>query len=208
MSSQSTDAEQWHRQLLGGKAEALAFLFNHYRPRLEGAVRLRMDSRVSSRVDPADVLQEVYLDAARQLAGYIRQPKVSFYIWLRGIALQRLSNIHRQHLRAKKRCRTQELPLPTESSAILARQLLTREASPSQALIKDELQSRVQGAMSVLDASDREVILMRHFETMSNGEVAQALGLSDSGATMRYGRALVRLKEILLTQGDGEESKP
>ncbi len=52
--------------------------------------------------------------------------------------------------------------------------------------------------MEKLGPNDREVILMRHFEEMSNQEAAQALGLSESGATMRYGRALYRLKEILL----------
>jgi hypothetical protein len=49
---------------------------------------------------------------------------------------------------------------------------------------------------------------MRHYEDMANGEVAQALGLSASGATMRYGRALYRLKQILLADLATGESRP
>jgi RNA polymerase sigma-70 factor (ECF subfamily) len=66
----------------------------------------------------------------------------------------------------------------------------------------------LQQALEQLEAADREVILMRHYEDMSNGEVAQALGLSASGATMRYGRALFRLKEILLANLAAGESRP
>jgi DNA-directed RNA polymerase specialized sigma24 family protein len=52
------------------------------------------------------------------------------------------------------------------------------------------------------------VILMRDFEDMTNGEVAQALDIGASGATMRYGRALFRLKEILSADWPAGESKP
>ena len=58
-----------------------------------------------------------------------------------------------------------------------------------------------QRALAALPADDREVLLMRRFEDMANGEVAQALGLTDAAATMRYGRALYRLKEILMADG-------
>lgn len=70
-------------------------------------------------------------------------------------------------------------------------------AGPSTAALKTELQDRVRQALDLLDDDDREVILMRHFEEMSNEEVAETLGLSPSATTMRHGRALMRLKRIL-----------
>jgi RNA polymerase sigma-70 factor (ECF subfamily) len=48
-----------------------------------------------------------------------------------------------------------------------------------------------------MDQLDREILALRHFEQLSNGEAAQALGLSKSAASKRYIRALQRLKEIL-----------
>ena len=125
---------------------------------------------------------------------------MAFYVWLRGLAGQRLSNVHRDHLQAKRRSARREVSLPTESSVALVRQLLAGGTSPSLALAKKELRRRVQQALERLRPEDREVILMRHFEDMSNREVAQTIGLTDSGATMRYGRALFRLKEVLTAE--------
>jgi RNA polymerase sigma-70 factor (ECF subfamily) len=186
----------------------LAALFDYYRPRLRQMLRLRMDGRMAARIDASDVLQEAYLDAARQVQGYLQQPKVAIYVWLRELAWERLLNLQRQHLGAKCRAVQREVPLPLESSAHLAKALLAQGPSPSQALLQEELRRRLQQALEKLEPADREVILMRHYEDMTNGEVAQALGLSASGATMRYGRALFRLKEILLAELAAGESRP
>ncbi|HMC66996.1 MAG TPA: sigma-70 family RNA polymerase sigma factor, partial [Gemmataceae bacterium] len=199
---------RWLGRLRDGDTDALAAVFNHYRARLRQMVRLRIDQRVAARVDPSDVLQEVYLDVSRQIDGYLRQPKVCFYVWLRGLTWERLLKLQRQHLGAQRRAVGRELSLPAESSAALAAQLVAPKSSPSQALVRKELRQRVQRALARLSTEDREIILMRDFEDLSNHEVAEALGLSDSGATMRYGRALYRLKEILMADWPAGESKP
>jgi len=204
-SSQTTGLLQ---RLHAGDRDALAGLFEYYRARLQTMLRLRMDTRLAGRLDASDVLQEAFLDAARQVQAYLRQPRVAFYVWLRGVAWERLLNVQRQHLGAQCRAVDRELVLPGDSSAMLARSLLARGPSPSEALLQEELRQRLQRALAKLDPEDREVILMRHYENMSNGEVAQALGLGDSGATMRYGRALFRLKEILVGDLASGESTP
>jgi RNA polymerase sigma-70 factor (ECF subfamily) len=195
-------------RLRAGDRAALADLFDYYRSRLQKMVRLRMDTRLAGRLDASDVLQEAFLDADRQVQGYLRQPRVAFYVWLRGLAWERMLNLQRQHLGAQCRAVGRELSLPAESSALLARSLLARGPSPSEALLQEELRQRLQRALSKLEPDDRDVILMRHYENMTNGEVAQALGLGDSGATMRYGRALFRLKEIRVGDLASGDSKP
>jgi RNA polymerase sigma-70 factor (ECF subfamily) len=195
-------------RIRAGDAGALAELFEAYRPRLRRVVDLRLDDRVAARLDPSDVLQEVYLDAAAQLEAYVREPRVAFYVWLRGLTWERLLKVHRRHLGAACRAMSREQALPLDSSAALAGQFLTCRASPSDVLLQEELRHRVQQALAKLDEDDREVILMRDFEGMTNGEVAQALDLGASGATMRYGRALFRLKEILSADWPAGESHP
>lgn len=197
---QPAEIEAWLSRVRRGEPDALAALLDFYRRRLKRMVQLRLDARLSARVDPSDVLQEVYLDAASRVQSYCQEPKVAFYIWLRGLAWDRLMKLQRRHLGAKCRAATLEMRLPTESSAVLFTQLLAGQASPSQALLREELQQRVQRALTRLSAADREVILMRHFEDLSNAEVAQALGLSESGATRRHGRAVLRLKGVLLAE--------
>jgi RNA polymerase sigma-70 factor (ECF subfamily) len=108
----------------------------------------------------------------------------------------------RRHLGTKMRGAAQEISLhrgawPQASSVSLAAQLLGAFTSPSRAVIRAETQLRVQGALNSMDPIDREVLALRHFELLTNGEVAQVLGLSKAAASNRYVRALKRLKEIL-----------
>jgi RNA polymerase sigma-70 factor (ECF subfamily) len=208
MIDESPQTVQWLERLRAGEKDALAVLFDHYRPRLRNMVQLRLDARVAARFDASDVLQEVYLDVAQQIGRYIDRPQVSFYIWLRGLTWERLLKLHRSHLGTARRAVVREQPLPAESSAALAGQLLAGGVSPSDMMVRDELRRRIQNALARLAPEDREVILMRDFEDMSNNEVAEALGLGPSGVTMRYGRAMYRLKEILVAEWPQGESQP
>lgn len=208
MVDETPDTTECLHRVRTGDAAALAVLFESFRKQLRRMVELRLDGRLAARLDPSDVLQEVYLDMAGQIEGYLREPKVSVYIWLRGLAWERLLKLQRRHLGAECRAVGREQAFPLDSSAALARHLLAPDANPGDALVQEELRRRVQCALAKLDETDREIILMRDFEGMTNGEVAQTLDLSASGATMRYGRALFRLKEILTADWPSGESKP
>ena len=186
----------WLERLRAGDEAALGPLFQHYRPRLRRMVKMRMDPRVAGRVDPSDVLQEAYLDAERRVARYLEKPAVSCFVWLRGITCDRLLKTHRRHLETAQRTALRELQLPEASSVLLAA-TLSPATSPSRAAARDEIRRRVEQAILGLDAKDREVVLLRHFEELSNAQVAEVLGLTESGASMRHGRALFHLKEIL-----------
>ena len=177
---------------------ALAPLFDHYRPKLTRVVSLYMQRELRGRVEVADVLQEAFLDANQRISSYLSQREVEFYVWLRRITLNRLSKFHRFHLRTQRRAVSRELALPDRSSLLLGQQLVSRGSSPSQHLRTQELRERVQRAIQALPEGDREIILMRNFEELSNQEVAQSLGLNESTATMRYGRAVARLRTTLL----------
>src|SRR5262249_24773610 len=135
MASDYPETEPWLRGLRAGEPAALAAVFNHFRPRLRQMVRFRMDPRLAARVDASDVLQEAYLDAARQIQGYLNQPRVGLYVWLRGLTWKRLLKLQRRHLRAQCRTVVRELSLPVESSADLAGSLLGSGTSPSQTLL-------------------------------------------------------------------------
>jgi RNA polymerase sigma-70 factor (ECF subfamily) len=193
-----------------GDQQALAQVFAHYRDRLRQMVRLRLDRRLQGRLDPSDVLQEAYLDFARRLPEYAREPGLPFYLWLRLLTGQRLVDLHRMHLGAKMRDAGQEVSLyrgalPQASSASLAAQLLGRLTSASRAAMRAETQIRVQEALNRMDALDREVLTLRHFEMLTNDETATVLGIKKSSASNRYIRALKRLKELLATLPEFEE---
>jgi RNA polymerase sigma-70 factor (ECF subfamily) len=190
------------RRAAAGDQQALAEVFDLYRERLRQMVRLRLDRRLQGRLDPSDVLQEAYFDLARRLPEYARNPAMPFYLWLRFLTGQRLIDLHRHHLGAQMRDAGQEVSLyrgalPQASSVSLAAQLLGRLTTASRAAIRAETQIRVQEALNSMDPMDREVLVLRHFEMLSNDETAEVLGIRKSAASNRYIRALKRLKDIL-----------
>jgi RNA polymerase sigma-70 factor (ECF subfamily) len=202
MSSNTTEIDHLLRRAGEGDEKAVGALFERHRDRLRQMVRLRLDRRLSGRVDPSDVLQEAYLDLSRRISEYKANPAVPFFLWLRSLTGQRLVDLHRRHLGAQMRDAGQEVSLyrgvlPQASSVSLANQLLGRMTSPTHAAARAELQLRLQEALNTLDPLDREILVLRHFEELSNNEAAEVLGLQKSAASKRYIRAVVRLKDLL-----------
>jgi RNA polymerase sigma-70 factor (ECF subfamily) len=198
----SIETERLLARAAAGDNRALAELFEQHRGRLEQMVRLRLDRRLQGRLDPADVLQEAYLELAKRYPEYTADPTLPFYLWLRMLTGQKLVDQHRRHLGAKMRDVGMEVSLhrarlPEASSASLAEMLLGRLTSASRAAIRTESRLRVQEALNTMDPIDREVLVLRHFEMLSNEETARVLNLKTSAASNRHLRALKRLKEIL-----------
>ena len=196
------DSEDLLRRATAGEEAALAALWERHHPRLRQMVRLRLDRRLQGRVDPSDVLQDAYLDLAARLPEYARDRPMPTYLWLRLVTGQRLAQVHRQHLGAAMRDAGREVSLyrgalPAASSASLAARLLGRFTTVSQAAVRAERQLQLQEVLNGMDAMDREILALRHFEGLSNGEAAEVLGLSKTAANNRYIRALGRLRDLL-----------
>jgi RNA polymerase sigma-70 factor, ECF subfamily len=185
-----------------GQAEAINQLLERHRAALRRMVDLRMDRAMERRVDASDVVQDVMLEANRRLNDYLHDPVMPFHLWLRQLAKDRIIDLHRRHRVAAKRSLDRERPLEAaprldQSTLDLAAQLCDREMTPAEAATWRELERRFQAAIEELDERDREVVLMRHFEQLTNSEVAQALQLSEPAAGMRYMRAMRRLRTLL-----------
>jgi RNA polymerase sigma-70 factor (ECF subfamily) len=202
MPTETNEAGELLHRAAEGDEQAVNELFKQYRDRLRAMVRLRLNRRLQGRVDPSDVLQEAYLEVSKHFAEFVKSPPMPFFLWLRYITGQKLIALHRRHLGAHMRDAEMEVSLyrgalPQASSVSLAAQLLGRITSASHAAIRAETQVRVQEALNSMEPIDREVLALRHFEMLSNAEVAQVLDISKTAASNRYVRALTRLREIL-----------
>ena len=191
----------------GGDAAAVNALLERHRDALRRMIDLRMDKRLQQRVDASDIVQDVLVDASRRLAEYLRDAAMPFQLWLRHIAQDRLIDAHRRHREAARRSLDREQPLVSpgwneRSTMELAAQLCDRNPTPAAAATMQELQARFAAAVEQLEDLDREIILMRHFEQLSNSEAAEALGLAPPAASMRYLRAMRRLRETLGITGE------
>lgn len=184
-----------------GDEQAFNQLIARHRGSLRRFVAARLDPRVQARLDPSDVVQETQLEAFRRIDDYLERRPMPFRVWLRKTAYERLLKLRRFHLDAAQRSVTCELGLPDQSSLLLARPLLDRGPSPSQQLDRQDLVGRVREALAGLSETDREVLLMRHVDELPYLEIGYILGVEPAAARKRYGRALLRLREVLRDAG-------
>ncbi len=202
MTSESSRIDQLEHQLGQGDQQALDKLFDLHRARLERIVFFRMNPMLRSRLEPGDILQEAYIAAVNRLDHYARNPFKSAFLWLRMIVNQTLVDLHRRHIGAQGRDVRREvaadgLIYPQSTSSSLIFQLADSATSPSQLVSRHELLEKVSEVVEGMDALDREILALRHFEELTNQEAAAALEISQKAASIRYVRALRRLKRVL-----------
>jgi RNA polymerase sigma-70 factor (ECF subfamily) len=201
MASDASETADLLRRAGGGDAQAVTDLFARYRNRLRRMVRLRLDRRLHGRVDPSDVLSQACADAAHR-AGECAAPASPFFLWLRAVTGQRLQALHQELLGPRMGEAGHEVSLyrgalPQANSLSLAAQLLGRLAAATPAEELAEKQFRLQEALNNMDALDREILALRHFEELSNDESAEVLGIDRAAASNLYIRALKRLKDVV-----------
>lgn len=202
MGTNSADSDVSHQLLeeaRTGDRHAIELLLSRTEPSLRRFVSARLDPQLHARVDPSDVVQDAQLEATRRLGEFLKQPAMPFRLWLRQLAQDRLLMLWRHHAKAARRSVQREAA--DLSSGLLARQLLTSGSTPSQLASQQELAERVRQAVDGLAAADREILLMRTFESLSFAEIAYLLNIDEAAARKRHGRALLRLHAQLAEHG-------
>ncbi len=196
-----------------GAPTAVDRLLDAHRDALRRMIAMRIDPALARRVDASDVTQDVMLEASRRLQDYLRDPSaMPFHLWLRYIALDHIKDAHRRHRQAQRRSLDREqalvpAALADQSSLDLAAQFIDQELTPASAAMRQEMERRLHSALAQLEDDDREILLMRHFEQLSNQEVAQILKLSEPAASMRCLRAQRKLRTLLVPdQQSGSEA--
>jgi RNA polymerase sigma-70 factor (ECF subfamily) len=189
-----------------GEPGAVDRLLGEFREPLRRVIDLRLDPAIARRVDASDIVQDVLIEANQRLTDYLKSPDMPFHLWLRHLAQDRIIDTHRRHRLAQRRSVDREQPIARpawadESSASLVAHLIDTERTPTSEAIQHELQRQLADAVNQLSDDDREIILMRHHEVLSNQEVARMLDLTEAAASMRYLRALRRLRTVLVPDG-------
>ncbi len=196
-------------RLQSGDQGALGELFSRYRERLARMIQFRLDGRLKGRIATSDVLQEAYIDALKRLPHFQTVPDMPFLIWLRWVTMQRLVEVHRQHLGAQMRDAGREVALrpggALSASSEKIADFIGDLTSPSRAAERAEAMDQLREALEGLDPTDREVLALRHFEELTNQEAAAVLGIQPAAASKRYVRALERLKGALEQLQGSEE---
>jgi RNA polymerase sigma-70 factor (ECF subfamily) len=185
-----------------GDDDAVNRLLEKHRAPIRRLVELRLDRKVQQRVAVSDVVQDVMIEANGRLQKYLDDPAMAFHLWLRQIAWDRIIDTYRRHRVSAKRNMDREQPMsapagPDQSSMEFAVQLCDPGPTPQAAATQREIALKVESAIERLGEQDREIILMRHYEHLTNQEIAEVLGLNPPAASMRYLRSVRRLRELL-----------
>ena len=219
--SQTVNSRMWPetektQQLMAkakdGDQSVVNQLLDRHRNSLGHLVRMRLDKKIQNRVGVSDVVQDVLVEANRRLSRYLESPAMPFHLWVRQIARDRIIDAHRRHRVSAKRSvdRERRMVVPRgydQSSVHLASLLGDSKASPVEVAIQKELARKVEASIALLGEKDAEVIVMRHYEQLTNQEISQVLNVSEATASMRYLRAIRRLKE-LINEAQSETSSP
>lgn len=207
MSGGTPNSWELLRQAAEGDSRAWGMLLMEHSDRLRRIVLFRMDPRLRGRIDAADVVQEAYLEATDHRGDFFSHRDLSLFLWLRGIVSNKLLEMHRRHLGTLMRSAAKEIGLnrlaSADTSMAMAEQLTNGLTGPSDAAVRAEARARLHQALERLDAIDREVLALRHFEQLTNLEAARVLEIQESASTKRYIRALKRLKDVLAEMPGG-----
>jgi RNA polymerase sigma-70 factor (ECF subfamily) len=185
-----------------GGESAVAELFDRHRDKLQRMIAFRLDRRILGKVDGDDILQDAFVETVRRIQDYLDHPAVPFFVWLRQITKQILIDAHRRYVDTRMRDVEREVPIERWGSSdttsnCLAAQLADSVTTPSQHVARKETISQLRAALQGLAENDREVLVLRHLEELSNNEVAQILGIDKFAASKRYLRALERLRGVI-----------
>jgi RNA polymerase sigma-70 factor (ECF subfamily) len=207
MAADSAETQGLLELVQAGDRAAFDRLFALHRPYLVEVIAMRLDQRLRVRVDPSDVVQEAQLEAYRRLPDFLARRPMTFRLWLRKTAQERLAMLRRFHLGAARRGVRREAPWPDDSALHLVRELPAPGPTPSQEFACRETAQQVREAVAQLPAAEREILVLRNLEGLSNTESAHLLQIDPATASRRYGRALLRLREVLVSRGL-KESQP
>ena len=190
-----------------GNDQAFNEILIRHREQLRRMVDVRMNQKLRGRLDASDVIQDTFVEAARTVEGYLENPKISVFLWLRKLAGQKLIQAHRKHLSAEKRTAHREQPIfggvPAATSQVVAIQLSGKLTSPSLAAAKQEAKDELMVALDQMGELDREILMLRHFEQLSNHETAEVVGMNYEAVKKRYIRALDKLRTIMIGNENG-----
>lgn len=206
---ESDQVEELLTRCVDGDEAAAARLLEDHRQRLKRMVAVRLDDRISSRLDPSDIVQETMTEAVKRLPDYLRVRPIPFYPWLRQLAAEKLSKAHRFHLHTQRRSLTRENPLTEQlsnaSQDLLVKHIIQSQTSAIGSVMREELKLQVRLALAELTPDYREILVLLFLEQLSTAEVSVVLGISAATVRSRQVRALERFGSFIRPYIEGRQ---
>ena len=183
-----------------GDQDAVDELFAKHTSMLYRFVRARLDARMRHRLDVSDVVQDTRLTACRRLNEFCERRPMLFSIWLCQSASDRLCDLRRTHLCAKRSVLRKVRPT-RETIGEFLQVLEEHLPTPSEQLSGKEKRNQFAEGLRELSTTDQRLLKLRHVEGRSHDKTSQRLDVTAAAVCKRYGRALMRLEKSLTRLG-------
>ncbi len=183
-----------------GNDAAMGVLLETYRKYLKLLARVQIGHRIQGKIDDSDVVQEVFVEAFRQIQGFRGTTEAELLSWLRRILAGQIALTLRRYLGSKGRDVKLERELAIQldqSSQNLNEDLAASQSSPSQHMARGEQSVLLADALARLPEDYREVIILRHLESLSFSEVAARMNRTEDSVQKLWVRALSNLRRTL-----------
>jgi len=168
-----------------GREAALLRLFDeHHLPLFRFAYRL-----TGSVADAEDIVQECFLELLRPGCSY-DAGRTSVRTYLSGV-------VRNQYLKRRRKNDLAEDSLDQR-----------HDRSPESEILRAELEEVVARAVTQLPETQKEVLILAHYEQMPLAEIARVIGIELAAVKSRLQRARASLKETLAAYAPGLERKP
>lgn len=191
-------SEEHLRRARAGDGAALGALMELFRGYLAILARTQIGRRLQGKADPADLVQETFLEAHEHIGRFRGRTEAEFLAWLRSILSAVVSNHVRRYLGTRQRDARLEQALAVElddTSSILQRGLIGPYSTPSRNAVKHEALLQLANALEQLPDDYRQVIMLRHLEGLPFAEVAVRMDRTVASVQNLWVRALKRMKQ-------------
>lgn len=185
-----------------GGAAALGLLLEAVRPYLLRTANASLDERWRAKASGSDLVQETFLEAARQFARFEGTTQRELMAWLHGILVNKVRTLARHYTATEKRQAAREVPLTAPTDSQPAHDPAAPGPTPSGHAIAAETDAHLRAALERLPAHYRQVIVWRQWEELPFEEIAQRLGKGVDAARMLWWRAVAQLQRQLRPNAD------
>lgn len=196
----SAEPEQMLREAQAGDSDTLGRLLELYRRYLSLLARVQIGKRLQGKVDASDLVQETFLEAHRNFARFRGTSEGELVSWLRQILAANLADTLRRYLGTQGRDIRLERDIEADfdhSTVLLDRGLVARGSSPSHQAARREQAVLLADALAELPDDYREVLVLRHLESLTFPEVAQRMQRSLDSVEKLWMRGLAQLRKIM-----------
>lgn len=199
MSQESADGALVQRAVQGDQA-ARDQLLAECRPYLHVVLRAQMSGWMQGKLDSSDIVQQTLMEAHRGFANFRGETNEEWLAWLRRIAIHNVADLARRHTGSQKRDARREVHLRTADASDApggVGDLSGAGETPSRAAIRNEHAVLVTSVLSELEPDYQQVIMLRNLQHLSFNEVAEQMGRTRPAVQMLWGRAVMRMRELL-----------